>query len=84
MPKVPARLPEKSFRQRYDEYWERCKDKPTLEYKAPCCGEVIKARKPGPGEKWDSLVQCVHCDSVFWMEATCEGVHAALPQGVAQ
>ena len=67
-----------TLRQQYDDYWERCKDLPTLKYKAPCCGEELKTRKPGPGEMWDTSVECVHCSEVFWMEATPEGVNAQL------
>lgn len=69
----------KSLRKRYDEYWARCKE-PFLEYKAPCCNETIKTRKPGPGETWDSMIECVHCNTLFWMEASENGVTTNLPK----
>ena len=70
--------PKLTLRQRYDEYWARC-TAPFLEYTAPCCGGPIKTRRPNAGESWDSTVECVHCNSLFWMEATVDSVNASIP-----
>lgn len=60
--------------EKYQDYWERCSALPHFEFNAPCCGQLLKTRRPEEGENWDTMCQCVHCDELFHLDLTRDGM----------
>lgn len=67
--------------QRYEGYWERCKDKAHHQIDCPnptrtpggedeCSARLNISRPPkGRGEMWDSLATCPYCNGTFFYES---------------
>ena len=72
----------KTLLQQHDDYVARVKASgaPTRTYRTPCCGKELEDPVPHePGDQWDSLTQCPHCNALYMKVARADAIYGFVP-----